>query len=132
MEEYGIELWPGYITSIRQHEQKILLCCEIAHKFMRRENVLKVLMECAQREDNYKAKFNKLIIGCIVLTDYNNRTYRIDDVDWNVNPKSTFPKRDNSTISYIEYYKEVTDYQSKLEFPFHQFEFLSALSTKNY
>ncbi|PSN42981.1 hypothetical protein C0J52_13213 [Blattella germanica] len=30
--EYKLELWPGYITSIRQHEQELLLCTEITHK----------------------------------------------------------------------------------------------------
>merc|ERR1719221_1407439 len=24
---YRLELWPGYVTSIRQHEEKVMLCC---------------------------------------------------------------------------------------------------------
>lgn len=46
------------------------------------------------------------MIGSVVLTDYNNRTYRIDDVDWAVTPASTFDKSDGTKISYIQYYKE--------------------------
>jgi len=38
---------------------------------------------------------------------YNNKTYRIDDIDWNQSPKSTFEKSDKSSISYCDYYKQV-------------------------
>ena len=44
-----MELWPGYVTSIRQHEDSILMCAEITHKVMRRETVLDLLNECQQR-----------------------------------------------------------------------------------
>lgn len=43
----------------------------------------------------------------IVLTDYNNKTYRVDDIDFNSTPKSTFATRDGE-ISYCEYYKKVS------------------------
>lgn len=106
---YDIELWPGYLTSIRQHENSILLCCEISHKFMRKQNVLSVLKKAYNEYgSDFKDRFTKEIIGSIVLTDYNNRTYRVDDVDWNVTPASTFSKSDGTQISYIQYYKEVS------------------------
>ena len=34
MNKYKLELWPGYDTSIRQHENDILLCCEVTHKVL--------------------------------------------------------------------------------------------------
>ncbi|XP_067557331.1 piwi-like protein 1 isoform X2 [Pseudorca crassidens] len=45
---------------------------------------------------------------------YNNKTYRIDDIDWDQNPKSTFRKADGSEVSFLEYYRkqynqEITD-----------------------
>ena len=33
--EYNIEVWPGYQTSIRQHEDEILLNVEITNKLIR-------------------------------------------------------------------------------------------------
>lgn len=36
---------------------------------------------------------------------YNNRTYRIDDIDWNKTPRSKFTKRTGEQISYIDYYR---------------------------
>lgn len=105
--EHHLELWPGYINTIRQHEDKILLGAEISNKVMRMDTVYTLLMECT-REDksNYKVLFQSRIIGSVVLTDYNNRTYRIDDVDWNSTPKSTF-KKGGVDVSYVEYFKSV-------------------------
>lgn len=41
------------------------------------------------------------------MTPYNNETYRIDDVDEKSDPTFTFQKKDGSSISYMQYYKEV-------------------------
>ncbi len=43
-------------------------------------------------------------MGKIVLTAYNNKTYRIDDVDFGSNPKHEFDLK-GQKISYAEYYK---------------------------
>lgn len=108
MPEHRMELWPGYVTSIRQHEKDILMCVEVTHKVMRNDTVGDLLAECRSKDHTrYKQDFSDSIIGCVVLTDYNNRTYRIDDVDWDATPASTFKKSDGSEISYIEYYKQV-------------------------
>ncbi|KAK5647282.1 hypothetical protein RI129_002174 [Pyrocoelia pectoralis] len=105
--EHQMELWPGYVTSIRQHENDILMCCEITHKVMRYDTVLQLLNECAQTDHtNYKKIFQSRIIGSVVLTEYNNRTYHIDDVDFNTSPSSKFSKRDGTSITYAQYFKD--------------------------
>lgn len=43
---------------------------------------------------------------------YNNKTYRVDDVDWTVKPTDTFQKRDGTRISYEDYYKQVRTNQA--------------------
>lgn len=45
------------------------------------------------------------VIGMMVLTDYNNHTYRIEDVDFEVNPLSKFSMKSGDEISYLEYYE---------------------------
>jgi aubergine-like protein len=113
---HKLELWPGYVTSIRQHESNILMCCEINHKIMRQETALELLTSCTRGDERmYKKLFTQAITGCVVLTDYNNATYRVDDVDFEVNPKSTFEirKKGNVTrISYVDYYLQ--KYQVKI------------------
>lgn len=42
---------------------------------------------------------------------YNNKTYRVDDIDWDQNPKSTFKKADGSEVSFLEYYRKVGSLQ---------------------
>lgn len=104
LRDYRIELWPGYTTSIRQHEQDILLCVEIAHKVMRTERIYDILQKCVQETRDYQEMFKKEVMGMIVLTDYNNKTYRIDDVCFDQSPSTKFPLRDGSEISFVDYY----------------------------
>lgn len=40
IEAHHLELWPGFKTSMRNHEQDILLGVEITHKVLRRDNCL--------------------------------------------------------------------------------------------
>lgn len=103
LREHRIQLWPGYQTSIRQHEQDILLCTEITHKVMRSETVYDILMKCTQESRDYQESFKKHVLGLTVLTDYNNKTYRINDIDFNANPKKTFKCKDKD-VSFIDYY----------------------------
>lgn len=102
-----MELWPGYITSIRQHEHDILLCAEIAHKVMRNENVYDILQDCYKMAGNWKESFMKKVIGTTVLTDYNNKTYRIDDIDFNQSPATTFDTK-SGPESFVDYYMRVS------------------------
>lgn len=53
------------------------------------------------------------MIGCTVLTGYNNRTYRVDDVDFAMNPSKTFRLKDGTEITYATYYHQ--KYQIKIK-----------------
>ncbi|XP_068083901.1 piwi-like protein Siwi [Anabrus simplex] len=102
---YHLELWPGYVTSIRQHEDDILLCTEITHKVMRRDNALDILESIAEKDPaHFQHLYQKCIVGTTVLTDYNNKTYRVDDVDFTVTPMSAF-SRDGKEVTYKAYFK---------------------------
>lgn len=54
---------------------------------------------------NFKAEASKILVGSVVLTRYNNKPYRVDDIAYDLNPTKTFEKSDGSSISYIEYFK---------------------------
>ncbi|XP_075154889.1 piwi like RNA-mediated gene silencing protein aubergine [Haematobia irritans] len=104
VDTYRMEIWPGYLTSIRQHEQDILLCAEITHKVMRTETVYNILTDCLRESADYQKTFKQQVVGSVVLTDYNNKTYRVDDVDFQSSPMSKFSTKDGE-ISYLQYYK---------------------------
>lgn len=74
---------------------------------MRTDTVLDLLMRCRREDErNFENNFKQKVLGITVLTNYNNKTYRIDDVDFNITPASTFLKKDVET-SIQQYYKDV-------------------------
>ncbi|CAL8119511.1 unnamed protein product [Orchesella dallaii] len=72
-----LELWPGIISAIRNHDVGTLLRVEIC---------------------------KKELIGTIVMTHYNRRTYKIDDIDFTVTLTSAFRHQDGVMTRYIDYY----------------------------
>lgn len=112
---YNLELWPGFVNSIRQHEREILMCVEIRHKVMKTETALSVIRKIKNDRhsgDSWESAFRNRMLNVVVLTDYNNKTYHIDDVDFERTPESTFQMKDGSTVSFRQYYD--TRYNLKL------------------
>ncbi|KAI4568727.1 hypothetical protein MJG53_014345 [Ovis ammon polii x Ovis aries] len=113
---HRLVIWPGFTTSILQYENNIMLCTDVSHKVLRSETVLDFMFNLFHQTEEHKfqEQVSKELIGLIVLTKYNNKTYRVDDIDWDQNPKSTFKKADGSEVSFLEYYRkqynqEITD-----------------------
>jgi len=119
LNQHKLEIWPGYVTSIRQHEDQILLCCEISCKVLRTDTVLEQIEEIYKRTGNGGANFRptveKALLGAIVITRYNNATYRIDEIAWDKHPTDEFEGRNNEKISYLKYYE--TKYNKKIRDP---------------
>ncbi|XP_072206985.1 piwi-like protein 1 [Excalfactoria chinensis] len=104
---HRLMIWPGFTSSILQYEESIMLCADVSHKILRSETALDLMYSLYEQveERRFRDTCAKELIGLIVLTKYNNRTYRVDDIDWDANPQCTFRRADGSEISYIEYYK---------------------------
>lgn len=84
------------------------MMAEIKHKLMRMETLLDVLRRCySQNRKNWQQDFVQQVLGMIVLTRYNNKTYRISDVVFDLTPLTTFQTR-TGPISYIDYYRTVS------------------------
>ncbi|NWR83779.1 PIWL1 protein, partial [Furnarius figulus] len=105
---HRLMIWPGFTSSILQYEESIMLCADVSHKVLRGETVLDVMHSLHSQvgQERFRDACAKELIGLIVLTRYNNRTYRIDDINWDNNPMGTFRKSDGSEISFLEYYKK--------------------------
>nr|XP_020860017.1 piwi-like protein 1 isoform X4 [Phascolarctos cinereus] len=106
MRDLRFNICPGFITSILQYENDIMLCTDVSHKVVRKDTVLDLINDF-QRSGRHTAREDilKEIRGQIVYTKHNNRTYRVDDIDWEQNPRSTFEK-DGSDISFLNYYRQ--------------------------
>lgn len=102
-----MHLWPGYQMSIQQCELGILLNCDIVFKRMHEDTVHDFLLE-AKHSDNFQYCFLEKVLG-LEVTTHDNLTYRIDDVDFQKTPQSTF-QLNGETISYLDYYAQVNIY----------------------
>ncbi|XP_020631825.1 piwi-like protein 1 isoform X2 [Orbicella faveolata] len=111
IDKFKLELWPGYTTSIMPYETEVLLSADVSHKVLRQTTVLEYLYELYNtvNQRDFHSTATKKLVGQIILTRYNNKTYRIDDIKWDVFPSHTFHGRFKGVerdISYIEYYQE--------------------------
>uniref|UniRef100_A0A2K5K4F0 Piwi like RNA-mediated gene silencing 4 n=1 Tax=Colobus angolensis palliatus TaxID=336983 RepID=A0A2K5K4F0_COLAP len=109
--QHKLSLWPGFAISVSYFESKLLFSADVSYKVLRNETVLEFMTALCQRTglSGFTQTCEKQLIGLIVLTRYNNRTYSIDDIDWSVKPTHTFQKRDGTEITYVDYYKQQYD-----------------------
>lgn len=108
LNQFRIQLWPGYDTSVRYHQGGILLNCDIAHKVMRTDTVYTMMGDLSRSHPrDFHKEFKQKVLGITVLTGYNNKTYRIDDVDFDITPSSKFKKKNDVEITLKQYYAEV-------------------------
>lgn len=106
---FNLTLFPGYHTSIRQHEDSILLNVELTTKIVNNRSVYDIIREISG-QGNFKQDFMRSIAGQVVSLTYSAKQHRIDDVDYTKTPCSTFETKMGSK-SYMDYYKEKYDIQ---------------------
>ena len=63
-----LDLWPGFITSILQYEDNVMLCADVSHKIMRSDTVYDTLNELHYNSRNFHEDAIKTLVGEIVLT----------------------------------------------------------------
>ncbi|XP_073404629.1 piwi-like protein 1 [Dendrobates tinctorius] len=112
---HRLSIWPGFSTSILQYESSIMLSIDVSHKVLRNETVHDIMSSLYSScgPQRFQDACCKELIGQIVLTKYNNKTYRIDEIAWHMTPESTFKKADGSEISFVDYYKNQYNEQVK-------------------
>ncbi|XP_035515119.1 piwi-like protein 2 [Morone saxatilis] len=105
--KHRLQVWPGYSTGIKRTDGGLYLCVDVSHKVLRNDSVLDVMnMLYQQSKENFQDECTKELIGSIVITRYNNRTYRIDAIEWNKSPKDTFTLMDGTKTTFVEYYSK--------------------------
>nr|XP_033803393.1 piwi-like protein 4 isoform X3 [Geotrypetes seraphini] len=106
--QHRLTLWPGFSVSIMQFENRLMLSADVSHKVLRSETVLDFMTNLYNKigPQKFVETCLKELLGLVVLTRYNNKTYRIDDMDWSLNPTKKFQKHDGTEITYVDYYKQ--------------------------
>ncbi|XP_059156591.1 piwi-like protein 1 isoform X2 [Physella acuta] len=107
--KHRIEVMPGFATSILNYDGGNLLGIDIIHKVLRFDtflDALYLLFESSRRNtEEFHKRAIKELVGSIVMTRYNNKTYRVDDINWNARATDTFEKN-GEQMSYIQYYQQ--------------------------
>ncbi len=74
-------LYPGYEFTVRKYTQGVLLGLGIKHKILRTDTALDFMNSIMHRSrTNAQSEITKELVGSIVMTKYNNKTYRVDDI----------------------------------------------------
>ena len=60
----------------------------------------------AQKLPDMQAAVTKSLLGAVILTRYNNKCYRVDDIDWTMTPSSKFTDHTGQEKSFVDYYKK--------------------------
>ena len=105
--QHKLEIWPGYVTAVQEFEGGIMLCCDVSHKVLRTQTAHELMKDIVNmKAPDTNAAVQKALLGAIVLTRYNNKCYRIDDIDWSLKPSSKFVDHSGQEKSFIDYYKK--------------------------
>lgn len=107
--EHQIEVWPGWITSIEQLDGGIKLSVDASFRILRMQTAYDMMCAIRNRAGNLKTDIEAALIGTTVLTKYNNKAYRIDDICFDKKPSDTFtfsrPNQVEQTTTYADYLK---------------------------
>jgi len=104
-----LELYPGYITTIKQQEKDVMLNVEITHKVLRIDSVLDVIKDITRNcrnKANLKGDLEKLLLEKIVITKYNMKTYKISEIDMDMSPMHEFEDAKGNKKTIVQYFRE--------------------------
>jgi len=110
--QHSIEVWPGVITSVVPVQSgSTQLICDVSHRAVRLDNILDAINNVYSRvcrgpgvaPSVWQAAADAEIAKSIVLTRYNNSTYRIDRIDWSKTPADTFDWEGHGQTTFAEY-----------------------------
>lgn len=101
--QHKIELYPGYEFTIRNYNGGTLLGLDIKHKVLRTDSVLEFMNSVARGPGGNQNMITKQLVGAIVMTKYNNKTYRVDDIAFDKKASDSVELK-RETTTYIDYY----------------------------
>lgn len=108
IEQHRLEVWPGWLTSIQQLDGGIKLSVDATFRVLRLQTVKDIMVDIMNRNVGSRLKeiFEQELVGSIIMTRYNNRSYRIDEIDTTKKPTDTFMRSDGSEISFADYIRQ--------------------------
>ncbi|XP_063680134.1 piwi-like protein 1 [Bolinopsis microptera] len=107
--QYHVEILPGYQFRAGTFASGPLMSIDNKHKVMRTNTALQFIQEIVTKKGGQLQTAQTDIIreltGRVVITRYNNSTYKIDDVLFDMKASHEIELRPGYKISFIDYYK---------------------------
>ncbi len=106
---HNLQVWPGYTTAVHDFEDGLHLVIDVAHKILNVKTCWQLFNELYVKHNGsieWRQEAVNCLVGNVVLTRYNNQTYKIDDIMWDSSPMNDFARGNtNERITYVDYYK---------------------------
>lgn len=85
-----------------------MLLADASHRVLRTETVLDVMQSIVQRNpQGFRDEVFRTLVGVVVLTRYNNKTYRVDDIVWDKTPTHSFTTTSTGeSVTFVDYYQK--------------------------
>ncbi|CAF2228788.1 unnamed protein product [Rotaria magnacalcarata] len=109
IDRFSLTLFPGFETAINVYEGVLMMNVDLSHKVINNVSIYQRLQNIFAQFQEYKLAQDtamRELVGQIVITTYNHKTYKVDDIAWDKTPQITFAKRDGTEMSLIDYYQE--------------------------
>ena len=103
-----VRILAGFRTAATfNKENRMLMNFEGSHKLMQTRNVREILHALSQQQGigNFQEAARVQLTGKLVITSYNDRAYRIEDVDFSMTPQSTFTLRDGTETTFVNFFR---------------------------
>jgi aubergine-like protein len=108
LDAHKIKVWPGFDARLIMKESGVLLNIDVCFKVVRQDTVLAYMNELRtrieQKGGDWKEELQEALKGTTVVTRYNQKTYKVERVDFAQSPDTTFDKQ-GTQVSYKDYYK---------------------------
>lgn len=102
---HKIKVLPGVLSTTYVTENGVLLNLDCIFRSLRTDSVLDFIREQMQRDSHdYRKTVERELIGRILLANYNNKTFYVDSIRWDLSPKDTFDRDKGGRISYKDYF----------------------------
>lgn len=104
---HGLEVWPGFYSAMQKLEIGPLIMIDLTNKVIRKDTVLSFIQDLEQKRKS-RDVINDELKFRVVVTSYGKtkKTYRVEKIDFDKNPESTFQLKDGTECSFAEYYQK--------------------------
>jgi len=96
LDAHKIQVWPGFDARLIMKETGVLLNIDVCFKVVRKDSVLDFMNDlrgkCEQQNKDYTEETQNALVGSTVVTRYNQKTYRVERIDFAQSPETTFDK----------------------------------------